>query len=279
MHGYRSSSGAAASSSSHPDAWHPPGPATLSTEDARPAHYSLSSSHASTAHDPLQWRTYTLSAHLNYPFDLPPCRGSNTSDLYTVPLETTTPSPSSRWASAPTSSRNTPSPSPNAMRRSSQSQTFSIAVSRSRAKSEEIPDNVKVCTHCFVTSTPLWRKHPDTKQVLCNACGLYVLEHGKLRPPELIESDNRDEDNEEEDSQGADHCGTISGKECSHCGSRSTSTWRRDKETKELLCNACGVYLQLRGEKRPLRLKKNKFKPRPSKLSPAPVPEVRVFHW
>jgi hypothetical protein len=28
------------------------------------------------------------------------------------------------------------------------------------------------------------------------------------------------------------------------------------------LCNACGVYLRLRGKERPLSLKRNKIKPR-----------------
>ncbi|KAK7063393.1 GATA zinc finger domain-containing protein [Favolaschia claudopus] len=43
-------------------------------------------------------------------------------------------------------------------------------------------------------------------------------------------------------------------KQCSHCGTRSTPLWRRDPKTHEPLCNACGVYVQQRGEQRPQQL-------------------------
>lgn len=39
-----------------------------------------------------------------------------------------------------------------------------------------IPDGTppkKICVHCHVTSTSLWRREPSTQKALCNACGLY----------------------------------------------------------------------------------------------------------
>ncbi|KAK6977396.1 hypothetical protein R3P38DRAFT_2581929, partial [Favolaschia claudopus] len=100
---------------------------------------------------------------------------------------------------------------------------------------------------------PLWRRNPATRLPLCNACGLYLQQRGKLRPLALIEADA----DAEED--GGD--GEGSGPECSHCHTRKTSVWRRSK-TGAKLCNACGVYVRLRGRDRPLSLKRNKIKPR-----------------
>ncbi|KAK0443976.1 uncharacterized protein EV420DRAFT_1018313 [Desarmillaria tabescens] len=111
----------------------------------------------------------------------------------------------------------------------------------------------KSCSHCHATSTPLWRREPVTLKPLCNACGLYLQQRNKLRPQELIDAD-LDDGSEESDKD-------ATGPECSHCHTRNTSVWRRSK-TGEQLCNACGVYLRLRGRERPLSLKRNKIKPR-----------------
>ncbi|KAI9235583.1 MAG: hypothetical protein BYD32DRAFT_370754 [Podila humilis] len=39
-----------------------------------------------------------------------------------------------------------------------------------------------VCFNCKVTQTPLWRRTPDRKHSLCNACGLYYKQYGAHRP-------------------------------------------------------------------------------------------------
>ncbi|KAK7046236.1 gata zinc finger domain-containing protein [Favolaschia claudopus] len=114
----------------------------------------------------------------------------------------------------------------------------------------------KRCSHCSATTTPLWRRNPATRLPLCNACGLYLQQRGKLRPLALIEADASNADDAEE-GEGAEG----SGPECSHCHTRKTSVWRRSK-TGAKLCNACGVYVRLRGRDRPLSLKRNKIKPR-----------------
>ncbi|KNE56923.1 hypothetical protein AMAG_02692 [Allomyces macrogynus ATCC 38327] len=37
------------------------------------------------------------------------------------------------------------------------------------------------CSNCLTTTTPLWRRGPD-QEPLCNACGLFVKNHGVQRP-------------------------------------------------------------------------------------------------
>ncbi|PFH48981.1 hypothetical protein AMATHDRAFT_132304, partial [Amanita thiersii Skay4041] len=111
------------------------------------------------------------------------------------------------------------------------------------------------CSHCLVTSTPLWRRNPENMQPLCNACGLYLQQRGTPRPPELIAASTEEEDSTDESERDP------SAPECSHCQTHVTSVWRRSK-TGEQLCNACGVYLRLRGKPRPLSLKTKKIKPR-----------------
>lgn len=110
----------------------------------------------------------------------------------------------------------------------------------------------KICSHCRATSTPLWRRDPRTQQQLCNACGLYLQQRGKLRPQQLIDAD-ADEPLETSYDPNAP--------ECSHCHTRNTSVWRRSKDGAQL-CNACGVYRRLRGKDRPLSLRRNRIKPR-----------------
>jgi hypothetical protein len=52
------------------------------------------------------------------------------------------------------------------------------AVSGSSSSNE---DDLKSCTHCATTDTPLWRKGPGDKR-LCNRCGVYWKRHGTLPP-------------------------------------------------------------------------------------------------
>ncbi|KAJ7016214.1 hypothetical protein C8F04DRAFT_1164036 [Mycena alexandri] len=113
----------------------------------------------------------------------------------------------------------------------------------------------KSCFHCHVTSTPLWRREPSTQRPLCNACGLYLQQRNKLRPQELIDADNDDDDTPQIPDE------EYTGPKCSHCLTRQTSVWRRSK-TGAQVCNACGVYARLRGKERPLSLRRNKIKPR-----------------
>jgi hypothetical protein len=53
--------------------------------------------------------------------------------------------------------------------------TSSLRITRSK-----VP--IKCCSNCGATSTPSWRRCPEGKILLCNACGLYQKLHRKSRP-------------------------------------------------------------------------------------------------
>ncbi|KAJ6481497.1 hypothetical protein C8R47DRAFT_589814 [Mycena vitilis] len=110
------------------------------------------------------------------------------------------------------------------------------------------------CSNCQATSTPLWRRDPRTHKPLCNACGLYKYQRNEDRPQTLIAVDNQS-------PGGADSDGEYDGPECVNCGTRKTSTWRRNKAG-EQVCNACGVYERMNGKPRPLALRNDKIRPR-----------------
>ncbi|KAJ2774013.1 hypothetical protein IWQ56_000769 [Coemansia nantahalensis] len=46
----------------------------------------------------------------------------------------------------------------------------------------------KCCANCLTATTPSWRRHPDTQELLCNACGLYLRLHRRSRPITLDEA-------------------------------------------------------------------------------------------
>ncbi|KAJ7082597.1 hypothetical protein C8R44DRAFT_822965 [Mycena epipterygia] len=145
------------------------------------------------------------------------------------------------------------SPSDASSGRLSPLSTFDSSASPSRRSSIDTPP--KRCSHCAATTTPLWRRNPATHQPLCNACGLYLQQRSKMRPLALIQADQAEEEDDFSVAFAPD------APECSHCHTRKTSVWRRSKAG-EKLCNACGVYLRLRGHDRPLALRRNKIKPR-----------------
>ncbi|KAI8874799.1 hypothetical protein K501DRAFT_234614 [Backusella circina FSU 941] len=129
--------------------------------------------------------------------------------------------------------------------------------------SHDIDNNNKqsVCSNCYTTSTPLWRRSAND-QLLCNACGLYLKLHNAPRPkhfkPQTCpESPIMEEEEREEAEDEQVHNQTI----CSNCGTTKTPLWRRD-EGGAPLCNACGLYLKLHNEKRPLSMKTDVIKKR-----------------
>jgi Zn ribbon nucleic-acid-binding protein len=44
----------------------------------------------------------------------------------------------------------------------------------------------KACQNCGTTTTPLWRKDRHVNMMMCNACGIYYKNHGRMRPVELV---------------------------------------------------------------------------------------------
>ncbi|OBZ81609.1 GATA-binding factor A, partial [Choanephora cucurbitarum] len=109
-----------------------------------------------------------------------------------------------------------------------------------------------VCSNCSTTSTPLWRRSAND-ELLCNACGLYLKLHNAPRPKYLKPQSSRKEVRGEDES--------TSQPLCSNCGTSTTPLWRRDIDGSPL-CNACGLYLKLHHEKRPLSMKTDNIKKR-----------------
>ncbi|KAJ1992364.1 hypothetical protein GGI25_002891 [Coemansia spiralis] len=48
----------------------------------------------------------------------------------------------------------------------------------------------KRCANCMTAETPSWRRHPESQELLCNACGLYLRLHRRPRPITVDESGN-----------------------------------------------------------------------------------------
>ncbi|KAF6743450.1 hypothetical protein DFP72DRAFT_759313, partial [Ephemerocybe angulata] len=106
----------------------------------------------------------------------------------------------------------------------------------------------KHCSKCKTTTTSRWRRDPTTFAPLCNACNMVEVlkrEEARLGTPYRAK---------EQDSEGS---------VCSHCGTGAASVWRRTSAG-DVLCNACGTYLRLRGKPRPLTLARNAIESPPN---------------
>ncbi|KAJ2707155.1 hypothetical protein FB645_000981 [Coemansia sp. IMI 203386] len=89
------------------------------------------------------------------------------------------------------SSNTVTSAAPTLSRRSNSSTTLHTGTQQQRSMNKTkmvvIPSvnhdgSIKRCTNCKQTDTPSWRRHPETQDLLCNACGLYLRLHRKCRP-------------------------------------------------------------------------------------------------
>ncbi|GAA5803893.1 hypothetical protein HPULCUR_009378 [Helicostylum pulchrum] len=130
----------------------------------------------------------------------------------------------------------------------------SIPQRRATAPINSSPSEGKapICSNCSTASTPLWRRSAND-ELLCNACGLYLKLHNAPRPKYLKPQSSR------KDLKGEDE--NIVQPLCSNCGTSTTPLWRRDLDGAPL-CNACGLYLKLHHEKRPLSMKTDNIKKR-----------------
>ncbi|KAF7729139.1 hypothetical protein EC973_004907 [Apophysomyces ossiformis] len=109
-----------------------------------------------------------------------------------------------------------------------------------------------ICSNCETQNTPLWRRSADD-QLLCNACGLYWKLHNAPRPRNMKPHATRGKEVCEDDQSQITTC--------SNCSTTKTPLWRRDIGGAPL-CNACGLYLKLHHEKRPLSMKTDVIKKR-----------------
>ncbi|KAI8354078.1 hypothetical protein BD560DRAFT_357540 [Blakeslea trispora] len=160
--------------------------------------------------------------------------------------------PASRASSPPPSSDGPSSSS--ASSPASTSSCYSPNQKKSNGPIHSSPSEGKtpVCSNCCTTSTPLWRRSAND-ELLCNACGLYLKLHNAPRPKYLKPQSSR------KDVRGEDE--GLSQPLCSNCGTSTTPLWRRDVDGSPL-CNACGLYLKLHHEKRPLSMKTDNIKKR-----------------
>ncbi|KAG0371083.1 hypothetical protein BGZ54_000531 [Gamsiella multidivaricata] len=94
------------------------------------------------------------------------------------------PSPSSSTASE--AGDKSPSTSPTLAERSLSPETPSGSnadmAGKTGSSSAKSSSRQLECFNCKVTQTPLWRRTPDRKHSLCNACGLYFKQYGAHRP-------------------------------------------------------------------------------------------------
>jgi hypothetical protein len=112
----------------------------------------------------------------------------------------------------------------------------------------------KQCANCGTCNTPSWRRCPDGKDLLCNACGLYAKLHHRPRPFKLAEDGSvrvvrssalynsvleqagrRSQHQQQQSSQPAPT------KPCEQCGSEEATAWRGGR-TSQVLCDTCCLF-------------------------------------
>src|SRR5687767_6465913 len=91
-------------------------------------------------------------------------------------------------------------------------------------KNDQAQKTRKTCANCRTSSTPSWRRCPDGKDLLCNACGLYMKLHHKPRPFFVLD----------DGSIKVQRMTLIDGNVCSQCHTKDTPLWRRGNEGKTL---------------------------------------------
>ncbi|OAQ28935.1 glucocorticoid receptor-like (DNA-binding domain), partial [Linnemannia elongata AG-77] len=106
-----------------------------------------------------------------------------------------------------------------------------------------------ICFNCKVTQTPLWRRTPDRKHSLCNACGLYYKQYGAHRPLHI---------RHKLPTTTPPLMTAKQGIECANCSQTQTPLWRKN-DAGEPICNACGLYAKLHHRDRPVTMRKTKI--------------------
>ncbi|KAG0240554.1 hypothetical protein BGW41_006815 [Actinomortierella wolfii] len=85
----------------------------------------------------------------------------------------------------------------------------------------------KHCTNCRTMSTPSWRRCPEGRRLLCNACGLFEKLHGRPRPTYLAK-----------DGSIKIQRTVLPHDPCVRCSRRDSPQWFRGSNN-EFICNAC----------------------------------------
>jgi len=105
----------------------------------------------------------------------------------------------------------------------------------------------KICSNCGSISTPSWRRCPEGRNLLCNACGLYQKLHNRPRPLRIREDGS---------VQVIRNVNLSNRNVCHNCRTTETPIWRRS-QSGHLLCNACALYLKNHNSSRPSNIKHN----------------------
>ena len=53
---------------------------------------------------------------------------------------------------------------------------------KSKRQTSKKKAKIRICSNCCTTQTPSWRRGASCRELLCNACGLYLKLHGRNRP-------------------------------------------------------------------------------------------------
>ncbi|KAJ1736306.1 GATA type transcriptional activator of nitrogen-regulated proteins [Coemansia biformis] len=147
------------------------------------------------------------------------------------------------------------------------------------------------CMNCKTTTTPLWRRDPQTGAHLCNRCGLYLKTYNVMHPltrtkrrassaastarkpdsggaPEMDDVEqmprpaNCHPPQLQQLGEGARQRRVTPKQQicqgitpcCFNCGAETTPLWRRDPED-NIICNACGLYYKLHSKARPVSMR------------------------
>lgn len=169
-------------------------------------------------------------------------------------------------------------PQPSELRMPTDSHTFLLIPTgvstppTSTATAEEIhswnSSPGRMCQNCHTTQTPFWRRASDGN-FYCNACGLYLRAHKKMRPVALQQS-------------RASKRIRVRADVCINCNAKETPLWRRIA-TGETVCNACGLYYKLHGSHRPMEVGKGSNSQRgggarPRIIMPKASPSNALWH-
>lgn len=107
----------------------------------------------------------------------------------------------------------------------------------------------KICSNCGSISTPSWRRCPEGRNLLCNACGLYQKLHNRPRPLKIHEDGS---------VQVIRNLNSTHFNVCQNCKTTDTPSWRRSHDERNLLlCNACALYLKNHNSLKPPNFNSN----------------------
>ncbi len=115
----------------------------------------------------------------------------------------------------------------------------------------------KQCSNCGTSSTPSWRRCPEGKELLCNACGLYAKLHNRPRPFKMAEDGSvrvvrstatmspglhphMSIHQSQQPTYKSHHPFSQPRMPCEQCGMEDTAAWRGN----HVLCSTCAHYIQ-----------------------------------